>query len=272
MHPTLDDPFPAGDDVHVLPTYWPMPQGGVVPMNAFLLRAGDPVLVDTGVGVLREEFIDAFSSLIDPADLRWIFLTHEDRDHTGALDALLDLAPRVRIAATSETISRVSYAGPLPQDRVHVVNPGDVLDVGDRRLGVIRPPLFDSPGTVGFLDAHTGALFSSDCFGAALPTADQAAVSAVEELPPDTVAHGQLAWASADSAWVGLVEPAKLHRAVNQLRRLQPRRILSSHLPPIHSRVEAALDTIASVPDAGPAPPMTKAALQALLDALEPDG
>lgn len=112
----------------------------------------EPVLVDAGIGVLREEFIDAFSSLIDPADLRWIFLTHEDHDHTGALDALLDLAPRARIAATSETISRVPYARPVPHDRVHVVNPGDVLDVGDRRLGVIRPPFVRQP-----LHGSTGA-------------------------------------------------------------------------------------------------------------------
>lgn len=41
--------------------------------------------------------------------------------------------------------------------------------VGDRSLQAFKPPLLDSPATVGFYDDQSGACFSSDCFGAPVP-------------------------------------------------------------------------------------------------------
>ena len=34
--------------------------------------------------------------LVDPDDIRWVFLSHEDGDHTGSLDQVLAAAPRRR--------------------------------------------------------------------------------------------------------------------------------------------------------------------------------
>lgn len=270
MQPVLGEPFAARNDVQVIPAYWPVPHAGHLPMNAFLLRAAEPVLVDTGVGVLGDAFIDALTALIDPAELRWIWLTHEDRDHTGSLERLLDLAPRARIASTFMAIGRFVPEAPLPFDRVRLVNPGDVLNVGDRNLTALRPPLFDSPGTVGFLDDRTGTLFSSDCFGAPLPSLEEAAVHDLDAVAPDVVAGGQVAWATVDSAWVTLADPARLRRAVDTVRRMEPRLILSSHLPPVRSRFEDVLANIEATPGADPVPPMTHAELQALLAGFEP--
>ena len=39
MEPFLGEPFAARRDVHVIPTYWPIPNAGVLPMNAFLVNA-----------------------------------------------------------------------------------------------------------------------------------------------------------------------------------------------------------------------------------------
>ena len=58
----------------------------------------------------------------------------------------------------------------VPLDRVYLLNPGQSLDVGDRKLAAFRPPLFDSPATTGFIDTKSGAMFSSDCFGAHFET------------------------------------------------------------------------------------------------------
>ena len=42
-----------------------------------------------------------------------------------------------------------------------VDDPGQSLEVGDRHLTGYRPPLFDNPATVGFLDSKSGAFISS---------------------------------------------------------------------------------------------------------------
>ena len=119
-----------------------------------------------------------------PQKSGWIGLTHEAREHTGALRELPDLAPQATVVGTWLSFGRFSPDGPLPMDRIRVLNPGDVLNVGDRNLRALRPPLYDSPGTLGALDDRTGALFSSDCFGAPLPEA--AATAATVDVGGET--------------------------------------------------------------------------------------
>src|SRR5688572_6749706 len=70
-----------------------IPGLGFLPVSAYLLSAEQPVLVDTGMPDSRSDLLDALWNRIDPADLRWIYLTHPDRDHTGSLMEILDAAP-----------------------------------------------------------------------------------------------------------------------------------------------------------------------------------
>ena len=86
----MDAPYQVGPDVHVLPTHLALPGVGVLPINAFVLLAEEPVLVDTGIGFDGPDFIDALSSIVDPSALRWVWLTHDDADHVGSIEQVLD--------------------------------------------------------------------------------------------------------------------------------------------------------------------------------------
>jgi flavorubredoxin len=58
-------------------------------VNCYLIAAAEPVLVDTGLAHDRGPLLDALAREVDLADLRWIVLTHDDRDHAGNLRDLL---------------------------------------------------------------------------------------------------------------------------------------------------------------------------------------
>ncbi|WP_026311381.1 oxygen-binding di-iron domain-containing protein [Parafrankia elaeagni] len=264
------EPFAATRDVHVIPTLFPVPNVGVIPMNAFVLRAAEPVLVDTGAGVLSEQFLDALSSIMRIEDLAWIWLTHEDADHTGSLERLLELAPRARVATDFFAVGRMLPARPFPLDRLRLVTPGERLPAGDRELVALRPPLFDSPATLGLLDDSSGVLFSSDAFGAPLPTAQEAAATSIADLDPGVVAAAQAAWANVDSPWVGSVDPAVFARSLDAVRRLEPTAILSSHLPPAHGQTETMLANLAAAVTTTPPPATTQAQLDVLLAGMAP--
>jgi glyoxylase-like metal-dependent hydrolase (beta-lactamase superfamily II) len=77
-----------------------IPGLGFLPISAYLLSAEQPVLVDTGMPDSRSDLLDALWNRIDPADLRWIYLTHPDRDHTGSLMEILEAAPAARLVTT----------------------------------------------------------------------------------------------------------------------------------------------------------------------------
>jgi flavorubredoxin len=248
--PMMDAPYQATSDVHVLPTHVPLPGVGVLPVNAYVLLADEPVLIDTGMGNDGDDFVDALTSIVDPAELRWVWLTHDDADHTGSIQRVLELAPQARLVTHAFSALRMGSWWPVPLDRVHAIRAGDRLAVGDRTLRAVAPPLYDSPLSTGLLDEATGALFSVDSFGALLPEATQNAA----EVPEDALAGGMQAWATADSPWAHLLDRERFAQVLDGVRRLQPSTILSSHLPAASgTSLERFLEVIESVPDAEPA-------------------
>jgi metal-dependent hydrolase (beta-lactamase superfamily II) len=90
--PTVFEPYQAALGIEVLPAYFPIPGLGILPVNAFVLKAAEPVLVDTGLVPLSNEFMENLSAIIDPRDLRWLWLTHTDQDHIGSILGVLEAA------------------------------------------------------------------------------------------------------------------------------------------------------------------------------------
>ena len=255
--------FPAAPGVDVITTTAAIPALGSIAINAFVLHGSEPVLVDTGTVAGRDDFLETLRSVIDPAALRWIWLTHTDFDHIGSLMTLMEENPRLRVITSFLGVGIMGLSStPLPMDRVHLINPGQSVTVGDRRLAAVRPPTFDSPITTGFLDDRTGALFSSDCFGALLPEVPDNA----EDVGVGELRAGQIRWASIDSPWLHGADQAKFGRTLDQFRRIEPAMVFSSHLPPAPgSMLDDFVESLAMTPDAerfeGPDQPALEAML-----------
>src|SRR5690606_14274500 len=147
--PTMMEPRVVARDTTLISATLPIPGLGVLPVNAFAIRAREPVLVDTGVIALGDAYLEQICATLDPAELRWIWLTHTDADHTGALDRLLALAPRARVVTSFLGMGKLGLVRPLPSERVFLINPGQTLNVGDRTLVAVRPPVYDAPETTG---------------------------------------------------------------------------------------------------------------------------
>lgn len=60
----MDAPYQATPDVHVLPTSMAIPGVGVLTINAYVLLAEEPVLIDAGIAVESEEFVEALSPVM----------------------------------------------------------------------------------------------------------------------------------------------------------------------------------------------------------------
>lgn len=257
----METPVKVTDDIHVLPSYFPIPGFGMVPVNAFVIKAKEPVLVDTGLHQDSDAFLDALKSVIEPSELRWLWLTHPDQDHVGSLRPLLDMAPDVRLVTTYLGYGILSLFEAVPLDRVYLVNPGQQLDVGDRTLTAVKPPVFDNPATTGFYDGKSRALFSSDCFGALLaePAEDARAIDEA------VLRERQILWTSIDSPWLHKVDQAKFGAELESIRQMDVELLMSSHLPPARGLIEDSIKSLASVPDATPFVGPDQVALTAML-------
>ena len=245
---TIFEPYQIGPDIYVLPSYFPIPTMGFLAVNAFVIKAKEPVLVDTGMGIESEDFMKFLESIIDPQDLRWVWLTHDDADHTGNIQKVIESAPRARLAANSLAVLRMSTAWSVPMHRVYWLNSGDSIRVGDRLLTAVRPPLFDNPTTIGIYDNKSEAFFSADCFGALIPTPAQNA----DDIPEEDLTQGAISWASGDSPWVHMVGPGVSIQGLDRIRQMAPKIILSAHLPLAQGKTEQMLRLLARVPTSTP--------------------
>jgi flavorubredoxin len=241
----------VAEDVVALSACLPATDRMVLPVNAYCMLGQEPVLVDTGLSPLGEQFRDALWRLVDPEDLRWIVVTHDDRDHTGSLRAILDRAPHATVVTNFVSMVKIGEDWLLPMDRLRLVNAGDCLDIGDDVLDAFRPPTYDSPGTLAFHALRRGTCFSSDCLGTFLPdTVDLG--SSAEDLPPADYATGVGVFASALSPWMHDLAPDRWQAALADLRRRDVRMLLSTHGLPVRSGLGPLLDAASDLPT-GPA-------------------
>lgn len=240
---------------------------GLLHIDAFLLHSGEPMLVDTGPANRRDEFLDAFWSVIDPEELRWIWITHMDQDHVGNVHAVLEEAPNAQVITNYTGLLKMATHLPLPVDRVRLVNPGETLSLGDRTITAWRPPLYDAPETTGLFDPVSGALFSSDCFGAMLQGDSEAA----EDLTPEALVSAVHLWTSIDTPWITKIDRKKFEAELDEVRALEPSMILSGHMPPAKRAIGDILDAVASAPEAAPFVGPNHAALVAMLGAEAPE-
>ncbi len=240
-----------------------IPGLGHLPINSYLLHGDAPVLVDTGSVAQSDEFLTALRSVIDVADLRWIWLTHTDFDHIGLLHHLLGENPDLRVITTFFGVGIMGLFDPLPMDRVNFVNPGERIMLTDRTLTAVKPPAFDNPITVGFHDDRSGALFSADCFGALLP--DGLAARA-DDLSEAELRTGQVTWGTIDSAWLHAADPAVIAADLDRVRAIEPSLVLSAHLAPASgSMLDRMCGAIAAVRSARPFAAPDQAALDDML-------
>jgi hypothetical protein len=260
-----------GADVTVLNDQVEVPGIGFLPVNAFVLHAAQPVVVDTGLTVPAQRFLDVLGSVVDPKDVRWIWLTHPDRDHTGGIFDLLEAAPNARLITTFLGAGILSLQQVVPIERMYFLNPGESLDIGDRTITAFRPPLFDNPATVGFYDHRSDTCFSSDCFGAVMPSPELAAGDNAADVPAQDLRAAQLVWATIDSPWLDVVDPVKFHASVQPLREMNPGTVLSTHLPPVLGHTDGLFGLLDEAPHAAPFIGPNQEALEQLLASFDPE-
>ncbi len=199
-------------------------------LNSMVIRGSEPVIVDTGTPANRAQWLDDVFSLVEPEDVRWIFLSHDDVDHTGNLDEALSACPNATVVCNWAMVERHTNCFDFPLARCRWVMDGESFDVGDRTLHAIRPPVFDSPTTRGLYDPQTQVYWAVDTFATPLP--DKA--MGVADLDPDFWDFGLMLFAlGAVSPWITWSDPAKFGQQVDRVQDLDLTTIAACHSPVI---------------------------------------
>jgi flavorubredoxin len=215
-------------------------------LNSMVIRGAEPVIVDTGTPANRRQWLEDVFTLVEPEDVRWIFLSHDDIDHTGNLDETVALCRNATVVCNWAMIERNANCFDFPLARCRWVLHGESFDAGDRTFRAIRPPVFDSPTTRGLYDPVTRVLWAADTFATPLPDA----ALGVADLDEEFWRFGMTLFAlGAVSPWIVMTDPAKYRRHVELTRSLDLTTVACCHSPVLEGPyIEKAFDIVCSLP------------------------
>jgi flavorubredoxin len=255
-----EQPYQVAADTWVIPHSFPVPAAGTLAINTMVIRGREPILVDTGSPLVREQWLEEAWSLVDPADVRWVFISHDDGDHAGNLADVAEACPAATFVASWLTFGHLQVGGLLlPPDRCLIVADGDTVTTGDRTLLAFRPPVYDSPGTRAVYDTSSGVLWGSDAFGGFMPGPAQDA----GDVPETEWTDGVAALSRLLCPWHVHVDDAAYQATVDRIASLGPAAIATCHGPSIQGAgVDRALRLVRDLPTMPPWPGPTQAEVE----------
>lgn len=223
-------------------------------INSLVIQGEEPLLVDTGSSRNRRGWLEDAFSLVDPLRVKWVFISHEDADHVGNLNEVMDACPNANLVCSWALVERYANAFSFPLERCRWMDDGASFDAGDRQMIVVRPPTYDAPTTRGLLDAKTGVYWAADCFATPVPGGEGAGGFAGEvgDLDREFWEQGMTMFAiHALSPWLRLVDEDRFATSVRRLADLPISTITSAHSPVIRAaQIECALAMTCHLPTA----------------------
>lgn len=204
-------------------------QGEPRTIGSYLLIDEKPALVETGPAHTVEHLLAGVREAgLEPAELRYVFLTHIHLDHAGATGALLARYPQIEVFVHPlgaphlvdptrlwQSARRVfgerleplfGEPAPVPEARVHVLNDGEEVSLGTRRLKAVYTP-GHAAHHFAYWDEERRWLYSGDVGGCNLP-------DGYYNHPPTPAPEVDM------DAWFS---------SLARMRALEPKRLLFSH-------------------------------------------
>ena len=134
-----------------------------IQFNQFLVKDDEPFLMHTGFRKMFPITLEAVSSIIDPAELRWLGFSHFESDECGALNEWLKVAPDAQ--AVCSLVGAVVMVNDFADRPARPLNDGEILDTGRHRLRFLATPHVPHCWDAGlFFDEADHTLLCSDLF------------------------------------------------------------------------------------------------------------
>ena len=235
-------------------------------LNSMVIRGSEPMIIDTSTPANREQFLEEVFTLVDPDAVRWIYLSHDDVDHSGNLDEVMTACPNAQLVCTWAMVERHTNCFNFPLDRCRWVMDGESLDIGDRTLQLFRPPVYDSPTTRGLYDPTTRVYWGVDTFATPLPDHNLG----IADLDEEFWFGGMTLFAlGAVSPWISMLDPVKYGEYVDHVQNLDIQTIAACHTPVLEGEhIDAAFAWVRELPKADPPPLPDQAVLEQIVAAM----
>jgi flavorubredoxin len=132
--------------------------------NAYLIIDEKVTLIDSVKYYHTDEMIERIRSVIDPSKIDYVICNHVEMDHSGAIPAIMELAPNATVfaPAAGEKGLKDHYK---KEWKFSIVKSGDTLSIGKRSFTFVQTPMIHWPDNMVTYCPEEKILFSNDSFG-----------------------------------------------------------------------------------------------------------
>ncbi len=133
--------------------------------NAYLILDEKITLIDTCKPHFADELLERISDVIDPSKIDYVVSNHVEQDHSGAIPAIMAVAPNAKIV-TSDPHGLKGLKAHYGEDYEYIpVKTGDTLNIGKRTLTFAATMMVHWPDNMVTYSEYDKILFSNDAFG-----------------------------------------------------------------------------------------------------------
>jgi len=144
--------------------------------NSYLIRDKKTAVIDTVWGPFTDKFIENVRSLVEPSKIDYVVTNHAETDHSGALGALMDLAPQAEVVVSPRGME--SVPGHFHKKwKFRQVRTGESIPLGETEMIFVEAPMLHWPDSMFTYLSGRDLLMPNDAFGqhyaSAFPYNDQ---------------------------------------------------------------------------------------------------
>lgn len=141
--------------------------------NAYLIIDDRITLIDTVKSPFTEELIKRIEEIVPVEKIDYLVSNHVEMDHSGAIPAIMKLAPKATIVTSAP--NGISGLKAHYGDKYNYlpVKSGDTISLGKRTLSFVGTPMLHWPDNMVTYCPEEKILFSNDAFGQHFASAER---------------------------------------------------------------------------------------------------
>ena len=149
-------------ETDIFEALWPLDKG--ISYNSYLIVDEKTVLIDTVKSDYHDSYFAKIEDILKDKKLDYLVINHMEPDHSGDVKAIKEKYPDLKIVANKKTADFLAGFYNI-NDGLEIVNNGDSIDLGNRKLEFYLTPMVHWPETMMTYDTKDEVLFSGDAFG-----------------------------------------------------------------------------------------------------------
>jgi len=134
--------------------------------NSYALKGSEKnVIFEASKAKCFKEYLEKLTEILPIEEVDYLVVSHTEPDHTGAIEGLLDLNPKIKIVGTNTAVNFLKEI--VNRDFTAIsVKEGDTISLGDKTLRFIPAPNLHWPDTMFTYIPENKTLVTCDAFGA----------------------------------------------------------------------------------------------------------